>query len=158
MKHMWSEEELQTLIEEQGGSGGSGSTLDDIVDSNGNKRFVEGVLPVIPIEGLTYLYNKWSLSGTHLMIVLLFANYTNSDVNVSNQTLFSIAFPDYIENKIISTTDGVILKDRFFDFTNDTQIYYTLSKTSAVVTATGDGFASRGKTYRLTLDMLIDSE
>ena len=27
MKHMWSEEEIQTLIEEQGGSGGSGGKL-----------------------------------------------------------------------------------------------------------------------------------
>ena len=54
-------------------SGGTGSTInlmENIVDSKGNKRFVEGPLTTTTISGVTYSYSKWSLCGTHLMIVL----------------------------------------------------------------------------------------
>ena len=72
---------------EQGGkvlavnSGGTGYQLKDpatvnsvdmanIVDADGHNRFIEGNIATEEIEGVTWAYARWSLSGTHLMCVL----------------------------------------------------------------------------------------
>ena len=44
--------------------------INEIKDSYGRLRFVEGSANLTAITGLTITYNKWSLSGTHLTIVL----------------------------------------------------------------------------------------
>ena len=99
MKHMWSEEELQTLIEEQGGSGGA-STLEDIVDSKGNKRFVkgEGIAYTDDVVGMTAKSTKWILNGYDLM--LEFAGSFSQDVNGQTQ-LALYEMPEWISNKIM---------------------------------------------------------
>ena len=87
MKHMWSEEEIQSFKKD----------ISNLVDSKGNPRFVEGNGTPATIEGFTSTYCKWSLSGTHLMLVLA--------GNVENETTLSgfivtFALPEYIMNKI----------------------------------------------------------
>ena len=45
--------------------------MEDIVDADGHKRFIEGnVTPANIIGENDIQYAKWSLSGSHLMIVL----------------------------------------------------------------------------------------
>ena len=77
---------------------GGGATLDDIVDSKGNKRFIEGEGTPATITGMTITYNKWSLSGTHLMLVL--AGTFDNDVSAT-ATLVSFELPEWILNKIV---------------------------------------------------------
>lgn len=101
MKHMWSEEELQALIEEQGGSGGGsgGSTLEDIVDSKGNKRFIEGngTAYTEDVVGMTTSSTKWTLNGNDLILEL--AGTFSQDV--TGQTQLAIyEMPEWISNKI----------------------------------------------------------
>ena len=62
---------------------GAGLNISTLTDSKGNPRFIEGEGTPMEMEGFTASYCKWSLSGTHLMIVLSgsFANATVSDVN-----------------------------------------------------------------------------
>ena len=97
MKHMWSEEELQALIEEKGGGGSS--TLENIVDSKGNKRFVEGngIAYTEDIAGMTASSTKWALNGTDLIIEL--AGSFTQDVNGQTQ-LAIYEMPEWISNKI----------------------------------------------------------
>lgn len=106
MKHMWSEEELQALIEEQGGSGGGsgGSTLDDIVDSKGNKRFIEGN-GLADAEGMIAKSTKWVLNGSDLIIEL--AGSFMQDI-LATTPLAYYELPEWISNKItpLATVDG----------------------------------------------------
>ena len=101
MKHMWSEEELQALIEEQGGSGGGsgGSTLNDIVDSKGNKRFIEGngIASTEDVAGMTASSTKWVLNGSDLIIE--FAGSFSQDV-IGQTQLAIYEMPEWIANKI----------------------------------------------------------
>lgn len=99
MKHMWSEEELQSLIEEQGGSGGSGgSTLDDIVDSQGNKRFLGGK-GISTVNGeLTFFSIKWTLNGNILIFEI--SGLTNNQIVNTRMKICEFTLPEFITNKI----------------------------------------------------------
>ena len=103
---------------------GGGATLDDIVDSQGNKRFIEGNLEK-GSSTATITYNKWSLSGTHLMIVIAGTISSNLETyhNIAHGTL-----PTYINSKIfplgqyaqlISVTKGFFVKDALSSKSND---------------------------------------
>ena len=166
MKHMWSEEELQTLIEEQGGSAGSGgSTLDDIVDSKGNKRFIEGSGTPITQEKWNSSYCKWSLSGTHLMCVFAGSVQNNASL-VNNQVLAEFPLPEYILNKIFPVFGGNYLDKRSFSFFKSTGAitYQTLfvEKTQTgirIINKETDQYNFIADYYfRLQIDLLIDTE
>lgn len=76
----------------------SGGTplLEDIEDSAGNKRFIEGDGTPATITGITSSYCKWSLSGTHLMLV--YAGTMTGDI--SAQKLVSFSIPEWCYDKI----------------------------------------------------------
>ena len=69
MKHMWSEEELQDLIEVQSGS--AEIILENIVDSKGRNRFICGNGDTEILEGFQLLYSNWALNGTNLIFEFL---------------------------------------------------------------------------------------
>ena len=107
------------------GGGSAIVTLDDIVDSQGNKRFVEGTL-IDGSSGANITYKKWSLSGTHLMIVL--AGTVRS--NLTNyEGIAQVNFPSYVTSKIrplgtnaqlISVTKGFFIKNTEYTATENT--------------------------------------
>ena len=72
--------------------------MEDIKDKDGNLRFVEGDIALETISGITQTYGKWSLSGTHLMLVLAI-DITDTTINVDD-VFANIELPDYIINKI----------------------------------------------------------
>ena len=161
MKHMWSEEEIQSLIEEQGGSGGP--TLDDIVDKKGNKRFIEGNGTPITRSGLTNTYCKWSLSGTHLMCVIA-GNLADGTSFEREDTLASFTVPSYIASKIFSVyknniefrnvsfygNDGTVQNGAFNIGCENNVIYF---KFASMYTASG-----QERHFRIQFDLLIDSD
>lgn len=101
MKHMWSEEELQSLIEEQGGSGGSGgSTLDDIVDSKGNKRFIGGEGISTATNELTFFSIKWTLNGNNLIFEI--KALTKIEIINTRMKICEFTLPEFITSKINS--------------------------------------------------------
>ena len=161
MKHMWSEEEIQSLIEEQGGSGGS--TLADIVDSKGNKRFIEGEGTPVSLSGITPTYYKWSLSGTHLMIVYS-GEISSGTIIPAGQKLIDFTLPEWILNKILPLTDKGTLDFKNIEmFTNDES---RLSKVEKLIkTNTGlkienqsSGTINSNYNFRFQFDLLIDSD
>ena len=156
MKHMWSEEELQSLIEEQGGSGGGsgGSTLEDIVDSKGNKRFIEGEGINSTNPNITTLYNRWSLSGTHLMCVLVFKI---GSVNINkNEVLSKYVLPEFIRNKIITADDDTALVTRVYAGANNLRVDIIKVGNELKFLNMGDTYVNSW--YRIQCDLLIDSK
>ena len=160
MKHMWSEEEIQALLEKQGGSGGS--TLDAIVDSKGNKRFVEGEGTPGSSEDFTTRYCKWSLSGTHLMCVLSATLRANEILPA--KTLATFTVPDYIGRKILPTWGNSIailepyIKDIEggggnlvvrVEYANNNITFVLVGLVSAVNTE---------RYFRIQFDLLIDTD
>ena len=79
--------------------GGSGSNLNNIVDSNGNLRFIEGngIAYTEDVVGMTASSTKWTLNGNDLIIELA-GSFTQ---DVTGQTQLAIyEMPEWISNKI----------------------------------------------------------
>ena len=73
--------------------------MSNIVDSHGNKRFVEGNITMVPRQGFTNTYGKWSLSGTHLMIVIAF-DLDSGVATPVNGILAQFSLPEFIYSNI----------------------------------------------------------
>lgn len=137
--------------------------MGNIVDSHGNKRFVEGVGTIITdVEGLTIKYNKWSLSGTHLMIALAgtFKNGTQLPVNID---LVSFALPAWILNKIIPVWSVNIENKSTLTYAEDwtsQSISLALRKIddNIVIRCTSAVNFTADRSFRIQYDLLIDSE
>ena len=151
MKRMWSEEEIQNFKKD----------ISNLVDSKGNPRFIEGEGTPATIEGFTSTYCKWSLSGTHLMLVLA--------GNVENETTLSgfivtFALPEYIMNKIypifsseINRLNITLWGDDFSSQASYIQLlkdangkYLYFNIPSLTLT--------KNRSFRVQFDLLIDSE
>lgn len=147
-----------------------GDTLmENVIDQEGNNRFVEGVGTQATVSGLNVSYMKWSLSGTHLMLVAFgtIDNETNLlDAGNGINIIFDI--PKYIYDKIYTlqgtATGRIDMKDIliydyglsstqtlkcsiFKDFNNKIKInnYQALTTTA-------------NRIFRLQFDLLIDNE
>ena len=139
-------------------------TLDDIVDANGNNRFVEGSGTPANITGITITYNKWSLSGTHLMLVL--AGECVSGTTVTSNMLFvTYSLPDFIMDKIhpIWMDNTVDIKNFYFrNMYNESASLTTVQLRKENNTITMYSNLSQtlsGKiSFRFQFDLLIDSE
>ena len=78
---------------------GSGGNLNDIVDSNGNPRFISGngTAYTEDVVGMTASSTKWVLNGNDLILEL--AGTFSQDVTGQTQ-LASYEMPQWISNKI----------------------------------------------------------
>lgn len=140
--------------------------LPNIEDADNNKRFIEGNLVPDEIAGVEYSYHKWSLSGTHLMLVAAgtIANGTTIPINAYFVRFNSV--PSFIYNKIVAITSdglGVDIKDIILYTTGwgslethkvrlNKQYGYLIMSSNETFTVTAD------KTFRIQFDLLIDSD
>ena len=140
-------------------AGGGGATLEDIVDSEGNKRFIEGD-GVSDTDYTEAYYCKWSLSGTHLMCVCA-GKFTGT--LPSNTVIASFEFPDYVSDKIVPIASDV-LDIRNFNVYSE---YGTLQTTDQIWVKLTDKkiqFVQSGtlsgadKYFRIQFDLLIDAD
>ena len=65
--------------------------MNNIVDSNGNPRFVEGDFTLQEHDGISYSYSKWSLSGTHLILVI--TGTIDNDTTLTSSDILIILTP-----------------------------------------------------------------
>ena len=83
-----------------------GSAFENIKDKNGNPRFIEGDLTLLltpelmEAYGATVLYSKWSLSGTHLMIVAC-VSFSKETKQSGSIQMFKVNLPDWIKEKLV---------------------------------------------------------
>ena len=141
----------------------SNTTMENIVDLDDNKRFIEvNASDEVITEGTTIEYAKASLSGTHLMLVV--AGTIDNGVELVNlQERFTL--PSWIMNKIFPVWSKYIESKTITayatDWSNqtfnvalekysDTQL--RILKTGTAVTLTDD------RSFRVQFDLLIDAE
>ena len=139
--------------------------IEDIIDNSGHDRFIEGNINMENVTGVNITYSKWSLSGTHLMIVIsgtIDANTTLYD----NTNIGKITLPNWLLNKIYPTVDTKIM-DNIITFykTNASWVTTThpiaLAKTSthlSIGNGSGDKSFSDDYSFRMQYDLLIDNE
>ena len=115
MKRMWSEEEISSQKKD----------IATLVDSKGNPRFIEGEGTTDEITGFTPSYCKWSLSGTHLMLVL--AGTIANGITISTGSIATYEIPEFIMNKIYPVWAGRFLETKTMTLVADDFSAQTLS-------------------------------
>lgn len=137
------------------------SNLEGIRDSLGHKRFVEGDITCETIAGLTQTYGKWSLSGSHLMVVIA-GNFENGTVMTAQTFASNIDIPSWIKDKIYPTFSSVVdVKSVSFsanDWTNQSATI-TLRKSGTAINIVFENNITFTATrnFRVQFDLLIDN-
>ena len=148
-------------------SGVNSVDIENIYDSDEHKRFVEGDVDLGPGgSAITKTYGKWSLSGTHLLIVLA-GTIPASSVLADGTTIATVySLPSWIVAKIFPTSGTVVTAKKVTFFKADTPWVYedkllALVKYNNNITI-GNPFGNQTITndssFRLQIDLLIDNE
>lgn len=157
MRKMYTEEQIVHLVEENGKI-----DFSKLVDKDGHNRFIEGNITISnTLTGFTQRYGKWSLSGTHLLIVVAIT-IDNATVVAANTVLCSIILPQWVKDKIVPLAgvyvDNKTISLRADDYTQQ-QIGSTLNKGSSDLYITlGTLTLNAERTGRFAFDLLIDNE
>lgn len=139
-----------------------GVLLDNIVDSQGHKRFIGGNANLPEVTGVTFTYNKWSLSGSHLMLVVCF-DVANGTELANNTTMALFEVPKWILDKIdplyASNFIGAKSVTLYGDNWSVQQSNFTLSKveTGLRVITQGNVTLTADRHVRVQFDLLIDT-
>ena len=153
MKRMWSRKELKEMVEQ------IKKNVNTLVDADGHIRFIEGDVTLNEIEGLTQTYGKWSLSGSHLLIVI--AGKIDNATALSG-TICTVDLPSWIKDKLVPIYGQAVVRQNDTVFSSDgstnqsalnvlgksgTNIYV-----GSYITATADRY------FRYQFDLLIDAD
>ena len=162
MRRMWSKPQLLTSVEEEAKLNGI-KVFEDIKDKDGHLRFIEGNIEIETIEGVTQKYGKWSLSGSHLLIVLA-GDIANTTTITSGTKICDFVLPEWIYNKI-----AVLFGSNYIDM----KIFNIFSSSGTTQTSTIELRKTDGKLrvtqgvnltttdargFRYSFDLLIDNE
>ena len=160
MKRMWTERQVRALGVDAVEQKSDLKVFENIVDKDGHKRFIEGDFELKEETGLTYTYAKWSLSGSHLMIV--FAGSIENSATLSGTTITEITLPQWIIDKvtpIYSTNITLSSIDAYGDDASKQTISCTLYKEANKLKVYRGGItATRARYFRQQFDLLIDDE
>ena len=134
--------------------------FENIVDAQGHKRFIEGDITIETIEGVTQTYGKWSLSGSHLMMVVAIriANATS----ISNlNPLCKINLPAWVIDKIVAIYGIYIARNKVAGIGSgeDYDYEFSLRKVTNEILIYPYTFTTlRDENLRIEFDLLIDNE
>ena len=141
---------------------GTTHLFDTITDSHGNKRFVEDDITMNTITGVTQTYGKWSLSGTHLMIVIA-GNVANGTTLSNLANWASIRnLPSYIYDNIPILMSNDIVDQKTVTFyklySNQTSYFWLIkSEGSLKITKLNELTMNDDRSFRIQFDLLIDA-
>lgn len=140
--------------------------MESIKDSDGHSRFIEDNITPNEITGFTFTYSKWSLSGTHLLIVLAGTCEDNSSIP-DNQIIAPIELPQWVLDKIYPVA-GATIENKKVQFTRLDQTYtsvdkiLTISKSDSthldIRNISGSQTITNASGFRFEFDLLIDNE
>ena len=133
--------------------------INGIKDNSGNLRFLEGTPNVTQSIENIVKYAKWSLSGTHLMLVLAIYNDTGSDITISNYSNFcDFSLPSWMMDKIYPTNPtNNILGSVGVEGLSGIRCTKSSSGRIQFVTMSNMTIAD-SNAYRFQFDLLIDME
>ena len=173
MRRMYTTEGIQKIIDDSIDE--TFENLDDrkgvfekIADKDGHLRFIEGTLDINPIQGVTYNYRKWSLSGSHIMFVV--SGIIASGTTISNaEVITGVELPQWLMNKIypcgignikdiISYNDYNLVGINTYSRSNQ-QFYITkVEEANKIFINKSGSFTANEDTYfRIQFDLLIDN-
>ena len=139
--------------------------MENIVDSAGNKRFVDINLEPITIEGITNFYTKGLLSGTHLMLVVCGEIANGTTLTGGTDIARIINLPAYISDKIVNFYGDAYVDIKGVTLYNGTSIDSTktiglreVSDNNYVLRLISSVSATADLKFRMQFDLLIDSE
>ena len=139
----------------------NGLNITELVDSKGNPRFIEGDGEALEQEGLNISYCKWSLSGTHLMLVVA-GNVENTTEIVANSVFGNYVLPDFIKEKIYpvwtNMIEAKIINLYAEDWSSQTLQFKLAKTTTGLRIETAALTLSKTRSFRVQFDLLIDSE
>jgi len=136
--------------------------FENIVDKNGNARFVEGDIEIQTITGITKTYGKWALSGSHLLFVL----GLDFDIGTfTSQTIANINLPQWVADKIVPLYATSIVDNQTFAAYTDTYNAQSINASLQKYNLTGrtiaiymSGFTTNAVRHcRIAFDLLIDN-
>lgn len=134
----------------------------NIVDSQGNKRFVEGNIEKSGANTqIEKIYGKWSLSGTHLLLVFCFNHLANETLGNGAWMAYAQLLPSYILNKIKPISGDIVGIFPYYRGTSNTSSYISLVKnnTGLVLVYYGNSYTpTEDEISRVQIDLLIDSD
>ena len=137
--------------------------FENIVDKDGHKRFIEGDLEEIEHEGVTFNYAKWSLSGSHLMIVIA-CSLANGTAVTSSWGVGNVTLPQWVYDKIYPVFAGSLIDMRGVnaygnDWSNQSvQIKCAKASNNKLYFEFGAVTITKDRGFRYQLDLLIDNE
>ena len=165
-KRMWTDREVRSMAVKTVEEKEKLEVFEHIVDKDGHPRFIEGSVSLNSrVEGsVTKLYGKWSLSGSHLMMV--FSGSASDTTAITAGALCQTDnLPKWISDKIVvlfasnSLANATITwyADNYSTQTNGCTLQKlsldgNLSVYSNAVTLTAD------RKFRLQFDLLIDDD
>lgn len=140
------------------------NAIEALVDDSGNPRFIEGEGTPLTMEGFTSTYCKWSLSGTHLMVVLA-GTFANTTAVVDGTVLATFKIPNFILNKIypVWASQNIEMKQVSMYASNwSTQpLMTTFLKYNGLQIVKSGGSTltlTADRSFRIQFDLLIDNE
>ena len=139
--------------------------FENIIDKEGHKRFIEGNGDAATaVDGLTISYNKWSLSGSHIMFVLA-GTFSNATVLLANIDLVSFTLPTWIVNKIIPIWGNNFIEEKnVYGYANDwtsqsiSIVLLRKNDNKIYIRSTRAATFTADRNFRIQFDLLIDSE
>lgn len=158
MRRMYSENQLENKVKSVQ------KDITTLVDKDGHDRFIEGDINIETITGVSKKYGKWSLSGSHLLIVLVLSMEVDADL-ANSDLVATINIPEWILNKIAPVWSTAILyyNGTFRDDSwNALNCNFTLRKEEnpsllQIRCASNITNTSAKKYCRIALDLLIDN-
>ena len=158
MKRMWSRNELVKQVKEVK------KDVATLVDAQGHPRFIEGDITLNEVAGVSKLYGKWSLSGSHLLIVLCL-EFADESVISNGVNFADIELPEWIYDKVavVWSTDAIIRQSNvplYADDWSTQSLTFLLAKANNYLTIYGlnNLTLTAKRKVRLAFDLLIDNE
>lgn len=141
----------------------SQNNLSSIIDNQGNPRFIEGDITLAEISGVTKDYGKWSLSGSHLLIVLCLKGENEATITFGDNAIINLPKWIYDKVKTLNTNRIDTQTLTFYGQTDDT----TQSTSIRLMKANVEGKLTIGigtitfnanRICRIAFDLLIDTD
>ena len=159
MRRMYSKAQLLEAIQEEASLNGI-KVFEDVVDKDDHKRFIEGNLDTPEKAGFTFNYAKWSLSGSHLLIVLAFSIASGTSHTAS--AVASVTLPTWIHNKIspiVNNRVSALVYNLYKTDLTGSQVTGWLNKESTRLDMTLSSLTTESDLYcRIQIDLLIDND
>lgn len=130
-------------------------------DTSARPLLVEGDGVGIEQEGVTISYCKWSLSGTHLMMVVA-GTVADTTVLSSNIHIADFNIPDYALSKVVPIFSTLVNRGTatFYadNYSTQTLTVNLIKSTNLNIQTGGSLTLSADRSFRIQFDLLIDNE